>query len=133
MKTIEKIKVRIVFADKAEDLGYVVIETRPKGPWAGYIGEIVEIDPCCSEAYNYLLGKWVNTEHCPVGLPFSYAVSKGKQTYSQPTKFMVESIEEVGEITPTPQEPQCPECLNPASQHELDMFGGLCEECAPEE
>ncbi len=24
---------------------------------------------------------------------------------------------------------KCPECLNPTPQEELDMFGGLCEEC----
>ncbi len=24
---------------------------------------------------------------------------------------------------------KCPECMNPISQEELDMFGGLCEEC----
>lgn len=23
----------------------------------------------------------------------------------------------------------CPECLTPCPQEELDMFGGLCEEC----
>lgn len=25
---------------------------------------------------------------------------------------------------------KCPECLNVCSQEELDMFGGLCEECS---
>lgn len=25
---------------------------------------------------------------------------------------------------------ECPECLNEVDQEELDMFGGLCEECA---
>lgn len=25
---------------------------------------------------------------------------------------------------------KCPECLNKVDQHELDMFGGLCEECS---
>lgn len=24
----------------------------------------------------------------------------------------------------------CPECLTPTTQDELDMFGGLCEECS---
>jgi len=24
---------------------------------------------------------------------------------------------------------KCPECLQPCTQEELDMFGGLCEEC----
>lgn len=27
-------------------------------------------------------------------------------------------------------EPTCPECLQPTPQDELDMFGGLCEECS---
>lgn len=25
---------------------------------------------------------------------------------------------------------KCPECLQDVDQEELDMFGGLCEECA---
>lgn len=25
---------------------------------------------------------------------------------------------------------KCPECLQPTPQEELDMFGGLCEECS---
>lgn len=25
---------------------------------------------------------------------------------------------------------KCPECLQPTPQDELDMFGGLCEECS---
>ena len=24
---------------------------------------------------------------------------------------------------------KCPECFRTVTQHELDMFGGLCEEC----
>lgn len=24
---------------------------------------------------------------------------------------------------------RCPECMNPVNKSELDMFGGLCEEC----
>jgi len=25
--------------------------------------------------------------------------------------------------------PECPECLQPTDQGELDMFGGVCENC----
>jgi len=25
--------------------------------------------------------------------------------------------------------PECPECLRPTDQEELDMFGGVCENC----
>lgn len=33
-----------------------------------------------------------------------------------------------GEVDP--DHVKCPECLLTASQEELDMFGGLCEECS---
>jgi len=28
------------------------------------------------------------------------------------------------------EETKCPECMEETSQEELDMFGGLCEECS---
>lgn len=36
----------------------------------------------------------------------------------------------VDKIVSNPEKPKCPECLQPTDQDELDMFGGLCEECS---
>lgn len=33
-------------------------------------------------------------------------------------------------MTKEPEPTTCPECLQPTHQEELNMFGGLCEECS---
>jgi len=38
------------------------------------------------------------------------------------------TVREQKELKDTPL-PECPECLRPTDQEELDMFGGVCENC----
>lgn len=38
--------------------------------------------------------------------------------------------EDCAEERTVPDKDSCPECMQEVSQEELDMFGGLCEECS---
>jgi len=48
-----------------------------------------------------------------------------------PVKIQLDKcLDEIANVGKENYEPLvCPECLNLVSQDELDMFGGLCEEC----